>query len=168
MKNININELANLLMGLPKNTPCELTTLTEVKMKKTNNPLFDRVTKQAVANVLVNFCYEDEVNRELAKEGKEFNFESAERKWGANLGDTGLVTHNGGLYLPARFLNVKESKYFVDGDTEIPKVEVEPFLPAKKEGSGRQGTVEEVVVRSYKIASVKQLVIKGETYVVTQ
>ena len=109
MKTINTNQLTNILANIAQNVPAEITTITEPKMLKKGNP-FTGVTKKSIANVMLNYNYGAEVNRQRALEGKEFDFTPKARAWGEKLGETGLITHNGQLYLSCRFLITKESK----------------------------------------------------------
>ena len=166
MKQVNQNQLVNLLAGLTPNTPAKITTLTDPKLKKTGNPYNEgQIMKASVATVLLNYSYEKEVNRGRALEGKEFDFEAKPRKWGERFGNTPLITHNGQLYLSCKFLNTESTKYLNEG-TEIDKLSIEQWLPVSKSAADKQGLDEahEIIVRDFKIASITEIEVNGETY----
>lgn len=167
MKTINVNQLVNLLNGVTVETPAKIVTETEVKMKKTNNPYYGEVKKRTTSNVLLSFNYENEVNRERAKEGKEFDFQAKERAWGAKLGNTPIITNNGQLYLSVRFLK-SEGSTFSHNDQAIDKSVLTEWLQESNSNAAGQGlnTQNEVVVRTYKIVNVKEITLNGETYVI--
>ena len=166
MKTININQLTNLLMGLPKDTLAKVTTVTNPKLKKTGNPYPEgSITKRTVSTVMLNYSYGDEVNRERAFEGKEFDFQPKARAWGERIANTPLVTNNGKLYLDCRFMEAGKSEYLNEGQP-IDKTAIESWLPETKSGAAKQGLNEanEVVVRSYSVTSIVEMELNNETY----
>lgn len=94
-----------------------ITTLTEPKMRKTNNPLFGRVLKFAVRNCQFGYDYEKAVNNRLEKEGKERSFSANKLPWGEWAVFNKIIAHKGNLY--GRFYVAKncvvKSAYIVDG-----------------------------------------------------
>ena len=162
MKQINIDQLAGVLSNLPTDTDAILTTETVPQMRKSGNPYAGEITKRTVAHVSLNYKYEKEVNRKLALEGKEIDFEAKNRKWGSHLGNTPLITKDGKLYLDVQFKSVVSSEYLHNGQP-IDKELLESYLPAAKNTGDKQGLQEEnaIIVRSYKIGSVRSIEIKG-------
>lgn len=61
---LNVNELTNLLKSKEKGTWCFMETETKVRMNKTGNPFFDKVTKKTYWNVLMGNSYKDRVEKE--------------------------------------------------------------------------------------------------------
>ena len=167
MKKITVNQLVNLLSAISVETPARIVTETEVKMKKTNNPYFGQVTKRTTSNVLLCFNYENEVNRERAKEGKEFDFEAKARTWGDKLGNSPIITNNGQLYLSVRFLKSDGSE-FKHNNQPIAKTMLTEWLQESKSSASNQGLTDtnEVIVRTYKVVNVKEITIGTETYVI--
>ena len=168
MKQINVNQLTNLLNDIEKNTKAKIITVTEPGMRKTGNPYAGEVTKKTTSNVILNFDYEKDVNRTRALEGKEFDFEAKSRKWGEHLGNSPLITDNGKLYLNCRFKSVESTEYF-HNDQPISKSVIQEWLQEKKSGAAYQGLDEEheVVVRTYKLVSLKEIEVNGEHYVIS-
>lgn len=168
MRTIDINGLTNLLNGLNGETKAKITTVTVPGMRKTGNPYTGAITKRTISQVLLNFDYPKEVNRERAKEGKEFDFEAKNRQWGAHLGNSPLITNNGQLYLNCRFKSV-ESSEFLNNDQPIDKAMIQEWLQESKSSSSAQGLnpENEVIVRTYKLASLREIEVNGEHYVVS-
>jgi hypothetical protein len=172
-------ELMNVLMNIKGSTPATITAVTDVKMNKgrgeNTNPYLDRLFKKQVSNVFINFSYTNAVNKRLVKEGKEATFEAKERAWGDRVmnPDTGkqtpLITHNGAFYLEAGFItkNSPKVEYQLDGEPVEDTALFENWLP-KTNTSSRQGLSDEneVVLRTFKLDSVREVKVNGTTYVV--
>lgn len=164
--NVNLDSLVKALMTIKGATPATFEAITDVKMNKTNNPYYERVTKKQKSNVFINFNYANAVNKQLTKEGKEADFVPQPRKWGVKVPGTPLVLHDGAYYLEARFLNNEPKvEYLVDG-VPTDKAVLETYLPAKKQ-SKSQGTDQEIIIRAFKIESMRSITFGGKTYVRT-
>jgi hypothetical protein len=170
------DQLVKKLMAIVGPTPATFIARTPVKMNKTMagdrskpNPYLDKVVKEQKSNVFINFNYQNSVNRALAKEGKEADFEAKPRKWGVKVPGTPLVTHEGRYYLEARFLNNEPSvKYLMEGQ-EIEKDLLKPYITEKNVESIKenQGLEEIVIMRDFKIDNIMQITFGGTTYVVS-
>jgi len=171
-KNININELVNVLLNITTPTNAEITTETNLSMNKNGvvngqkeaNPYHDKVIKRKVSNVKICFNYQEMVNDNRAKEGKAFDFVPKARKWGVRMGNSALITHNNAMYLEATPLKEIESRLFYEG-TEVDKLLFTPYITPKKP-STHQGLDNEVIVNDFKLPCIKEIVINDTRYIV--
>ena len=90
--------------------------------------------------------------------------EVQERRWGQRIPKTTMVEHNGSFYLEAKIVNVKETAYFNNG-VEIDAEELKPFLYVRKQ-SKTQGVEKPVVLRDFKMSSIRELKLNGNHYMV--
>lgn len=166
MKEITKQQLIELLRNLKTATPATVITQTVPKMRKTNNPYFDKVTKFMKANVFINFNYENSVNKVLDKEGKEPDFKASSRVWGTRIKGTPLVEHKGNYYLECRFLKYCKSTYIFDNHT-IPESILNDYV---YEGNNheKQGVEyeHEIILRDFKIESILQIKFNKEVYII--
>jgi len=167
MKKISINDLVNLLSSIKEETPATIVTETVPTMKKTGNPYFDKVKKQGKAEVVLCFSYEKEVNRARALEGKEFDFKQKDLKWGAHIDNSALMTNKGQLYLQCSFKKNLSTNYFLE-DKPIDKSLLETWLPVSNSSANSQGLLNdnEVVIRTFKLTSIKEIEVNGENYII--
>jgi len=174
---VNKAQLVKALMSIVGPTPATFTAVTEVAMNKTldgdrskPNPYHGRVTKEQISNVFINFNYQNSVNKALAKEGKEADFEAHPRKWGERVPGTPLILHKGEYYLEARFLaNEPKVRYMLDGQ-DIDKSEIEAYLPKKNTESLKesQGLEEPIIIRDFKISGMREIKFDGKVLEVTE
>jgi hypothetical protein len=170
---ISLVELQIVLARIPHATPATITAVTELDMNKfgivegakTPNPYLGRATKKVVSNLFIGFNYTNSVNKALAKEGKEADFEAAPRRWGARIKGTCLVEHKGNYYLECRFMNAVDPEYFLDGVAST-KETFAAFMPEKAVNASRQGLEEEIIIRDYKLASIAEIKVAGKHYIV--
>jgi len=169
--------------------PLTITTETTPELKGGKKcPLLSNgpITKITHINGMANWLYEDSVNRQKEREGKEADFISHPRQWGARLKLQDyllpFIHHRKGLvqpscrtlssidslpsadelYLELKCQNVYEVKYFQNGK-EIDKSVVEPYMPKRKEGE-RQELDKAVVLRDYKLTNIKRIKLDGQIY----
>lgn len=167
-----MNNIAQIMTDNVNGTTfVSMDTQTNVKLtggKK--NPLQGRVTKRQVGSVVMVFQnknitsgYEQMIHRRLEKEGKDpQSFVLSERKWGTRLKGSPFVEHKGEYYLEVIFLHGGRVAYFVDDIETNPSV-IEG-LPQKK-SEGEQGGLEnKVVIRTFKVSSIKSLTINKQTF----
>jgi hypothetical protein len=149
-----------------------LTTVTDVKLKGgMKNPLQGRVTKLTKNSNVMYFTnqnsngYDNMVKRRLEREGKDpESFVLSPRVWGERVPNVPLVTHKGEYYLEVIFLRAGDVTYFVNG-VETPKESIEGLeTPAVSEES-QGGLDNKVIIRTYKVSSLKEVVLNGETLV---
>ncbi len=109
---------------------------TPVKMNKTGNPFWNRVTKRANANVMLNFDYSKALDKAVSTTVKRnVHVQVNKRTWGDRVGETCFVMHKGEMYLVGK-LNGKTThvKYFIDGVKATPSQvkQFTTFIPAKE------------------------------------
>jgi hypothetical protein len=175
-------QLIALLMGIDHAQPVGLVTRTEPKMRKTGNEFYGRVTKITEANVFANTNYQDRINRQLAREGKEANFVAGERAVAmvrrfvngkpTPVLDMDKKDGSHGTYFEVHFYgHLKcDTRYLLDGLTDIAKAEFQDFLQERNSSATaeRQGTNEEQVVRTYSTRNIVEVRFNGTDYVVMQ
>ena len=107
--------------------------------------------------------YEAMVQRRLTKEGKDpASFEMGERQWGHRIPNTPFVEHKGEYYLEVIFLHTGDVHFELDGRM-IHKRNVNG-LPKKGVEGVQGGLNDKVVIRTFKVSSIRSLVINGEEY----
>ncbi len=149
-----------------------VTTTTDSRAKKTNNP-YGKIYKTAVANCQVNFHYDTAVLNRLAKEGKDASVFERGESWHEPYKPDGILTplcvkkgETEPEYLRVRhLLAVGEPVYTTEDGTELTEEEVRPFLPKPSEYKN-QGTDEPIKFLVYSLSSIKIIKMGGDTYFV--
>jgi hypothetical protein len=162
---ITVAELEAILASRKGATIATIVAETEPTMKKTNNP-FVGATKISRVNGMINWHYENAVNKQREKEGHEEVFFSAPRQWGERIKRedgtlTPLVRHKGKAYLELKVQNSLGYEYRHNGAV-VPAEMINPFLPQKKEGA-RQEVEKIIVLRDYALENIRQIVLDGQT-----
>lgn len=180
----------SMLFNVRGAKPVTIVTRTEPTLTGGKKCPLAGLVKVSTVNGMINFNYENAVNRQRSREGNNEVFESASRKWGKRLYETPenetrrnprhlpFVAKNwkeetisveefneipnDELYLEMKVENSGDYIYMLNG-VEIPKEQVAPYLPKKKEGE-RQEVEKTVILRDYKIENVEQITIDGESY----
>lgn len=165
-KQVNLEEFKQLLSEVNTQTEGKITTYTELKMNKKDNPYYGKIFKLSTYDVLMKFNYAQAVNEQLIKEGKEPDFVSKPRAWGVHIKDTPLLEHKGEFYLEVRCINDDSAdiKYFMD-EKEIDEKTFEQYAPAKKESSLETGT--KITMRDIKLKNIKKLQFNNTEYVIS-
>lgn len=152
-----------------------LTTSTEPRLLGgKDNPYKGRVRKiMTGANVMVfqnkkSHGYDNMVKRRLEKEGKDPNtFKLSPRTWGHRVPNAPFVEHKGNYYLEVIFLNSGEVHYELDGvifdHTNVANQKRLGLKLDKNEGH-QGGLNDKVIIRTFKIDSITELTINGESY----
>jgi len=180
----------SMLFNVRGAKPVTIVTRTEPTLTGGKKCPLAGLVKVSTVNGMINFNYENAVNRQRSREGNDEVFEAVSRKWGRRLYETPEnETRRNPRHLPFVAKNWKEETISVDefneipndelylemkvensGDyiymlngVEIPKEQVAPYLPKKKEGE-RQEVEKTVILRDYKIENVEQITIDGESY----
>lgn len=169
MKIVTKQELISILETKKGAFPATIYARTVPEMLKTNNPFLDeyknpKIQKENVANVMLNYIYENSVNRQREREGKETDFEAEPRKWGTRIAKTPFVNHKGKLYLETK-IQKSISTVFKFNGVEIPRETIEKFLRKGKEGA-RQEVDNPVILRDYDLDNIYAITFGGEQYVV--
>jgi hypothetical protein len=152
-----------LVEMLVKNKGAKIVTLhteTQPQMRKMNNPYLGVVKKSRI-NGVVNFNYENSVNRQREREGSETDFVAEERKWGHRINGTPVVKHKDKYYLEVKVERVLDSSYELNGNV-VNYEDLKPFFYAK--GESRQGVENEIKLRDFSLDSLKALKYNGELF----
>jgi len=168
MKTVTKSQLGAIIQAQRGAVICTLDTLTDARLKKTGNPLASvGVLKASRVNGILNFEYEDAVNRQQGREGGPQDFTVSARKWGTPLpGARWMIEHQGRLYVQLKVERATQKPRYMRADNHryIAAATVKPFLPKKYSSAEAQGVEREVVVRDYALDSVRVARIGGEVY----
>jgi hypothetical protein len=148
---ITLQELERLTESFEKGDFINLETFTKVKMRKTNNPFYDKVMKLSKKNVRLLPDYEKR------KQKTNPNFE-VKPNWFEHITDC-VVKHrnNDNKYLMIEgFENVHTNNTFFNEGDEIPKEEIETYLPNYQS--------RDVNVMTIKLDNIKKISYKGVRY----
>lgn len=166
--------MTNLYTLLTENvngtTFISIDTETVVKLKGgKSNPFQGRVTKRVCGSNVMVFQnkntngYQAMVERRLEKEGKNpQSFKLSPRTWGQRIPNTPFVEHKGNYYLEVIFLKAGTVQYLVDGVVTNPS-KIEGLETSKQEGE-QGGLEDKVIIRTFKIDSIKHITINKNTY----
>jgi len=143
--------------------PCRLNR----KSRETGEVREFEVTETRVVNVAIGPDYARSVKRQLSREGSAGDFEAAPRAWGTRRGKSAVIDHKGGEYMEVFPLHTIVAAYTdsVIGAAIDPEA-LAPFRPAKKAGSGRQGTDKAVRVQTWAVENIVAIRINGMGYAV--
>ena len=166
MTTITKTELIELLNGVESSTFVHLVTETKVRMNKTNNPFYDKVTKKSSCNFLMGNDYEKRVNTNEVKEGLEGTFEVEEMKGKRHISKVVCVdtkTETKHYICVERFDEIKPKvEYSFEGNT-IEKLMFESYM-VKVSESQKQQQERKVKWLTYGIDSIKQISFGKEQY----
>jgi hypothetical protein len=164
--NITQNELLEILNSVEKSTFVNLVTETKVRMNKTNNPYFDKVTKKSKSNFLIGNDYGIRVTTNEKKEGLEGTFEVEEMKGKKHVSKCVCVdtkTESIFYLMVERFDEIKpQIEYTFEGNS-IEKTLFESYM-VKVSESKKQVQEKKVMVLTYKISNIKEISINKEKY----
>ena len=164
MKTITVENLKGVLLNLKGSQFVTISALVEARSRKTGNP-YKAIYKLSKVNGISGADYENSVNNQLEREGKENDFSAGERSWGTRISPT-LVENKGKSYLAMHVQKTSKPTYLVDKNsmlTVIDKKKIENFIiqPSKP----TQGGVEKnVIYRNYSLENIKYIAIGGEKY----
>lgn len=166
---ITVEQLANLLQTIKGATPIAFSSLTSPAQRKTGNP-FGEIRKLSVVQAMTGADYENSVNRQLAREGKDqLTFTAKERSWGKRIAPALVAKDDdSAFYLPAHILRTKKPVYLVRSPrgplVTIEKARIEPFLSPSKSSAEAQGVEREIVYRNYSLTNIVSLSYNGTRY----
>lgn len=168
METKNFNSVIEFVKNVSRGTfGISLITLTEPKMRKTNNPYFGRVHKATyLTNVALGYNYENSVNNRLDRKGLETDFQ-AEKPKGKSWDEYPYILKSDKdasikyLRCTMRQNTKAKSVYILDGkivtDASV-EAEIKGFIPtsstSKKQAESGLDDAEQVVVRDYKLDGV--------------
>jgi len=187
---VNSDELVKTLIDFTRCSPVVIESVTEVKMnKKKKFELDDKgeyvyvdgkpvsmveenpylgATCRKFTNGVINFDYENAVNRQQVREGTEPGFEAKERKWGKHI-TRAVIEHKDKFYVQIRENKTYGHEYSLNGEL-IEYNKLKAFITPKKVvpvEESHQGVEEEIKVRDVKLdGSVKAITIDKVKYIV--
>lgn len=188
MKLINRTELLNLLFSVKGAKIVTITTKTTPRLIGGKSCPYNGVEKIAVVNGVINYSYENAVNNQRTREGKEQDFQSQARAWGKQLftdntnsrtqkrlipfvikkWNNDVISQDEFASIPQNeiYLNIKverslDYKYMLNG-VEVDKSEVNGYLP--RPTSNTQDLDKEVMPRNYLITNITDITIDGVSY----
>ena len=165
---INYEQMTELFSNVEKNTFINLVTVTDVRMNKTNNPFYGEVKKHSSCNFYLGSTYEDRVNSNREKEGKETDFVSEPPKGKKHISRfvlTDTQTETKRYLMVERFKEVKPIFNFFYKDRPIEYSEFENFV-VKSSGSPKQDLEREIIVNTYSFESIKEFTFNGRKFIV--
>lgn len=164
----NFNSVSEFTKNVSRGTfGISLITLTEPKMRKTNNPFYGRVHKASyMTNVALGYDYENSVNNRLDKKGLEADFQ-AEKPKGKSWCEYPYILQADKdasikyLRCTMRANTKAKSVFILDGkivtDAAI-EAQIKGFIQtsstSKKQAESGLDDAEQVVVRDYKLDGV--------------
>jgi hypothetical protein len=140
---------------------------------KTPNPYIGNILKISFVGGLIGTNYENSVNSQLGREGKEKDFVVQERKWGVRDSEHRfLIRHTKKGETQERFyLSVKPQQthrkpIYVHKDTRqvIPTENLHPFLSKSKKPLTQVNVDKEIMERDYEISNLKSISIGGKKF----
>jgi hypothetical protein len=168
-KNITRTELVEMLRNWNFGAqPVSIQYVTEPKLTAEGKAKFGAITKIANVGGMVGYVYENSVNNQLEREGKEREF-VAQPLWkgkGKRL-SLALSTHieKGTFYLTYKAQQTFRSFHFDSALNFIPNAIIKQFFPAS-DPAKYQGTETAIYHREIAIENVKRLKMRKVTYVV--
>ena len=173
VQTINVGELQSKLREVKGARAVSVVTVTVPAMnKKVNgeiNPYHGRVQKRTYRSVMIGFRYQNSVNNQLDREGKETDFVAKPRQWGVHVDGTPLIEHKGKFYLECKVERVIGNQYYVDGEMVEDSV-VEPYI-TKRTPSARQaaaGVEKEVILIDVALENIETITMNGDAYTITK
>ena len=161
------NEMLQILLSVDKPTFTNIKSRTIPKMRKTNNPYFEKVFKVSQGNYFIGGSYEDMVNKRMEQEGIEPTFESKECSVGSHVSK--CVQHNERLnrhyvqYFTFETSNIKSTFEFEGNPIE--KQLFESYIGQKSETS-RQPQEKKHDPKSLGLSSILEMSLNGNRYVI--
>jgi hypothetical protein len=167
-KNITAEQLVEKLKGIKGSQFAQITAMTLVKLtggKK--NPLQGRVQKVASANVILNHVYENSVNNQLEREGKDREFKVCSRTWGSRIKGTTLVEHKGSYYVETKVERSDGYYYLVDGRNAT-AAEIDAINASLPKKTNNTGTKKQIFLRDYKVDGILSMTFGGKQFTVSK
>lgn len=133
-----------------------------------------RVVKRQSHNVQLNFSYSNAVNNQRMAEGLDPDFVPQAPKWGTRVPGTPLISHTKkgtditSFYLMTRVLRSMPASYYLDGQQVLDVLLLDDVLGHTRASYSNksQGLEKEIIIRTFKLDSIKAITMDGETLVV--
>jgi hypothetical protein len=166
-KKITVNQLIVMLANWSYGAqPASIQYVTEPKLTKEGKQRFGNVTKIANVGCMIGYKYENAVNNELEREGKEREFLS-QPLWngkGKRI-STALSKHieKGTFYLTYKAQQTFRSFHFDSVLNLIPNALIKMYFP-QSDPAKYQGVDKPVYHREIAVENIKRLKVRGTTY----
>lgn len=183
------DELKQVLFGVRGAKPVTITARTVPKLKGGMKNRLNGLEKLSRVNGIINFSYENAVNKQRQREDNDEKFEAEPRKWGVRLFDnerhmlplvakepelsSPYVTFEDlkriatdKLYLELKVQKSLEHEYYLNG-VIVPNDEAELEV-YKAPSSGRQAVEREVILRDYAFGGIEEVAMDGNVFVLGQ
>lgn len=161
-------EFRNVIESIRGVSFASIQSVTRLDMRKTGNPFAGRVLKVSKFLAIVgNWSYKNSLINQANREEIETEFEIKPRKWGHRLSDSGIVLHNGKLYLECKIEKSLSSRIVFDNGQYIPQSDIEiirSFIPIRKESSTQDAIEKKIILRDYAFDSIRKIKLNGITY----
>jgi hypothetical protein len=167
---IMIVDLLIVLNQVVKSTFVHLLTETPVRMNKTGNPYFGRVTKVSSCNYLIGNGYEGRVHINYGKEGlNPETFKVEENKVGEHLSKVVLFNEklNRHYLQVERFDEIKPKVMYLCDGIEIDFETIKPYMIFPKK-SDKQEQERYVSFISFNLENIKEITLNGTKYKVVK
>lgn len=165
---INQSELRNVIESIRGVSFASIHSVTRLDMRKTGNPFAGKILKVSkILAIVGNWSYENSLINQAKRENVETEFEIKPRKWGFRLNDSGIVEHNGKLYLECKVEKSISSRIVFDDGRFIPNKDIEiirSFIPIRKESSTQEPIEKKIILRDYAFDSIRKIRLNGITY----
>jgi len=166
---ITVKELVEILATWNKGAkPASIQYITEPKLTKEGKARFGNVIKIANVGCMIGYNYENSVNNQLEREGKEREFLS-QQLWngkGKRI-STALSKHieKGKFYLTYKAQQTMRSFYFDNTLKPIPNAIIKAYFP-KSDPAKSQGVDKPVYHREIAVENVKRLKCDGDSFII--
>ena len=139
------------------------------KMHKTGNPFFGLgVIKRVTLSGMIGFDYENSINRQAGREGKEER-EAKSRAWGTLTENRLFVEHKGAYYLQMKVQSSSSPVFLMPDGTEVESSAIRPFIPEKSKSSSQADLDKEIIVRDVKMENITGMRFKyGDFTIVSE
>jgi hypothetical protein len=138
-------------------------TLTEAQASKAKGATI--VLKSSVIAGLINWHYDNAVNNQLEREGKETTFVPQPRRWGVHYqGHLSLIENKGAFYLQVKVeRTLRKSMYYIDG-ARVSKESVAHLLRVSKAPATQDTLEKKIVLRDYAISNMREVRFNGKRF----
>lgn len=160
MKIINQKKLMELVRERPGTQIATIISKTEHALKKSwKGP---KIFKVSQVNGMLGYDYENSVNLQREREGKEANFEAESRRWGIRL-DRYFVEHKGKYYLTIKVQGTSSPTYYDQDGNEVDRKSFQDHEYARS-SSSRQEVEKQVIHREYSLDNIMVINMMNEKY----
>jgi Tol biopolymer transport system component len=163
MKTITRNQLVEIIEAQKGTEMVSVYIGTDPRMNKTGNPYIGAMKYQTLSGI-VGYDYQNSVNAQLAREGKEADFVAEPRQWGVRVSPK-WVMHNDARYLTLKVQGSSAPTFILDGK-EVDAEAIKPYLPKKKSPATQADLEKKVKHTDIKIDNIISINMKGETFMV--